>query len=63
MQINLIGFLGGSKARKFVGDLLKLLESAQTSPDGIPIELVELKKKYLQKQKVNISFIIVEFFL
>ena len=53
MQISLTGFLGGSKARLFIGELLNLLASAQTSPDGIPAELVELKKKELQKRKVN----------
>ena len=53
MQINLTGFLGGSKARLFIGELWNLLASAQSSPDGIPAELVEMKKKYLQKQKVN----------
>jgi serine/arginine repetitive matrix protein 1 len=54
MQINLTGFLGGSKARLFIGELWGLLASAQSSPDGIPAELVELKKKELQKRKVNI---------
>jgi len=53
MQINLTGFLGGSKARLFIGELWNLLASAQASPDGIPAELVELKKKELQKAKVN----------
>jgi serine/arginine repetitive matrix protein 1 len=54
MQINLTGFLGGSKARLFIGELWGLLASAQASPDGIPAELVELKKKEMQKRKVNI---------
>jgi len=53
MQINLTGFLGGSKARLFIGELWKLLDSAQSSPDGMPIELVEKKMKQLQKAKVN----------
>jgi hypothetical protein len=52
MQINLTGFLGGSKARLFIGELWNLLASAQSSPDGIPIELVEMKKKELQKVKI-----------
>jgi serine/arginine repetitive matrix protein 1 len=56
MQINLTGFLGGSKARLFIGELWGLLASAQSSPDGIPAELVELKKKEMQKRKVNILF-------
>jgi serine/arginine repetitive matrix protein 1 len=51
MQINLTGFLGGSKARLFIGELWKLLASAQTSPDGIPLELVEMKKKELLKRQ------------
>ena len=54
MQINLTGFLGGSKARSFIGELWNLLASAQASPDGIPAELVEMKKKHLQKRKVSI---------
>jgi hypothetical protein len=53
MQINLTGFLGGSKARLFIGELWNLLANAQSSPDGIPAELVEMKKKELQKAKVN----------
>ena len=53
MQINLTGFLGGSKARLFIGELWALLAAAQSSPDGIPAELVEMKKKELQKRKVN----------
>jgi len=53
MQINLTGFLGGSKARLFIGELWNLLANAQLSPDGIPAELVEMKKKELQA-KVNI---------
>ncbi len=56
MQINLTGFLGGSKARLFIGELWNILASAQSSPDGIPAELVEMKKKELQKAKVNIIF-------
>ena len=51
MQINLTGFLGGSKARLFIGELWNLLASAQTSPDGIPLELVEMKKKELLKRQ------------
>ena len=59
MQINLTGFLGGSKARAFIGELWVLLASGQASPDGIPVELVEMKKKFLQKQKVNTCVFIV----
>ena len=47
MQINLTGFLGGNKARLFIGELWKLLASAQSSPDGIPAEFVEMKRKEL----------------
>ena len=53
IQINLTGFLGGSKARIFVGELWSLLASAQSAPDGIPPELVEMKKNELQKSKVK----------
>ncbi|CAF3985131.1 unnamed protein product [Rotaria sp. Silwood2] len=51
MQINLTGFLGGSKARVFIGELWKLLASAQSSPDGIPAECVEMKKRELLKRQ------------
>jgi serine/arginine repetitive matrix protein 1 len=57
MQINLTGFLGGSKARLFIGELWGILASAQTAPDGIPAELVEMKKKELLKAKVEIDVI------
>ncbi|CAF2030621.1 unnamed protein product [Rotaria magnacalcarata] len=50
MQINLTGFLGGSKARLFIGELWKHLASAQSSPDGIPAEFVEMKKRELLKR-------------
>ena len=53
MQINLTGFLGGNKARTFVGELWNFLVSAQKSPDGIPEELVEMKKQELLKRQVN----------
>ena len=53
MQINLTGFLGGGKARVFIGDLWGLLASAQASPDGIPAELVEMKKKEMLQRKVS----------
>ena len=51
MQINLTGFLGGSKARLFISELWKLLASAQASPDGMPAELVEMKKRELLKRQ------------
>lgn len=53
MQINLTGFLGGSKARLFIGELWNLLSSAQSSPDGIPAELVEMKKQELLKRQIE----------
>lgn len=53
MQINLTGFLGGSKARLFIGELWNHLASAQSSPDGIPPEFVERKKQQLLKKKVT----------
>lgn len=53
MQINLTGFLGGSKARTFISELWALLASAQKSPDGMPAELVEMKKQELLKRQVN----------
>lgn len=54
MQINLTGFLGGSKARLFIGELWNILASAQSSPDGIPPEFVEMKKKELLKRQVQV---------
>lgn len=53
IQINLTGFLGGSKARVFVGELWHFLASAQASPHKIPPEWVEMKKKELLKREVN----------
>lgn len=58
MQINLTGFLGGSKARLFIGELWNLLAGAQSAPDGIPLELVEMKKLELQKAKVKIDHVL-----
>ncbi len=52
MQIMLTGFLGKTRAKTFMTDLWDLLISAMESPDGIPNELVELKKLELQKKKV-----------
>ena len=57
MQIMLTGFLGKTRARLFMTDLWNLLSSAMESPDGIPDELVELKKIELQKKKVKIIII------
>lgn len=52
MQINLTGFLNGKKAREFMGELWKLLMSAQSSGDGIPVELVNAKKEEIKKRQV-----------
>jgi serine/arginine repetitive matrix protein 1 len=52
MQIMLTGFLGKTRARQFMTDLWNLLTSAMESPDGIPDELVELKKQEIMKKKV-----------
>ena len=43
MQINLTGFLNGSKAREFMGELWQLLYSAQNSKTGIPEQLIQAK--------------------
>jgi serine/arginine repetitive matrix protein 1 len=53
MQINLTGFLNGKKAREFMGELWELMLAAQSSPDGIPPQLVELKKKDIEKRQVR----------
>ena len=55
MQINMTGFLGGSKARMFIGELWNFLASAQKSPDGMPAELVEMKKQELLKRQVEVQ--------
>ena len=54
IQINLTGFLGGSKARIFVGELWTYLASAQAAPDGMPPELVEMKREELRKREVRL---------
>ncbi|KAI0988088.1 hypothetical protein GJ496_008518 [Pomphorhynchus laevis] len=51
MQINMTGFLGGQSARTFMGQLWKLLATAQESTDGIPPELLELKMQELKDQQ------------
>lgn len=50
MQINLTGFLNGSKAREFMGELWQLLYSAQTSKSGIPAELVLAKAQDIMQR-------------
>lgn len=56
MQINLTGFLDGKKAREFMGELWQLLLSGQAMHDGIPPELIELKKEELKKRQVISDF-------
>jgi hypothetical protein len=61
MQIMLTGFLGKTRAKTFMTDLIDLLTGAMESPDGIPNELVELKKLELQKKKVLIVHVFCTF--
>lgn len=51
LQIQLTGFLDKDTA-SFCKDLWKLLLSAQTSPQGVPKELLEAKKQELMQEKV-----------
>lgn len=55
MQIQLTGFLD-KDTPTFCKDLWKLLLSAQTSPQGVPKELLEAKKMELIQEKVRTSF-------
>merc|ERR1712223_1368887 len=50
MQINLIGFLNGKNARIFMGELWKLLDSAQKTSSGIPQELIDKKKEEMKSK-------------
>lgn len=56
MQINLTGFLNGSKAREFMGELWQLLYSAQTSKTGIPQELLLAKAQDIV-QRVSLPLV------
>ena len=58
MQINLTGFLNGSKAREFMGDLWQLLYAAQSAPQGIPPQLLQAKADELL-QRVCLSLLLV----
>lgn len=51
MQIQLTGFLDKDTA-PFCKELWKLLLSAQSSPQGVPKELLEAKKLELIQEKV-----------
>ncbi|CEP13732.1 hypothetical protein [Parasitella parasitica] len=52
MQINLTGFLEG-KTQAFLGELWKLLLSAQNSVGGIPVEFIEQKKQELRRKQTQ----------
>ncbi|KAM0266022.1 hypothetical protein ACHAPA_007381 [Fusarium lateritium] len=52
LQIQLTGFLDKDTA-KFCKDLWKLLLSAQSSPQGVPKELLEAKKLELIQEKIE----------
>ena len=52
LQIHLTGFLD-KDTPKFCKDLWRLLLSAQTSPQGVPKELLEAKKQELLQEKVH----------
>ena len=50
MQINLTGFLNGKNARIFMGELWKLLDSAQKTTSGIPQEFIDKKKEEMKSK-------------
>merc|ERR1712055_730852 len=51
MQINLTGFLNGKNARIFMGELWKLLDSAQNNDSGIPQEMIDKKKEEIKNRR------------
>ena len=53
MQINLTGFLNGKNARIFMGELWKMLNSAQNNAEGIPQELLDQKMEEMKSRKVG----------
>ena len=53
MQINLTGFLNGKNARIFMGELWKLLDSAQNNDSGIPQEMIDKKKEEIKNRRVS----------
>jgi len=55
LQINLTGFLNGKNSRMFMGELWKLLISAQQSPHGIPEELINQKKEDIRKRQIEVE--------
>ena len=54
MQINLTGFLNGKNARIFMGELWKLLDSAQNNDSGIPQEMIDKKKEEIKNRRVRL---------
>lgn len=59
LQIQLTGFLDKDTAQ-FCKDLWNLLLSAQSSPQGVPKELLEAKKLELMQEKVWIAVAVFE---
>eukprot|EP00058_Branchiostoma_floridae_P005303 XP_002590791.1 hypothetical protein BRAFLDRAFT_218692 [Branchiostoma floridae] len=55
MQINLTGFLNGKNAREFMGELWKLLVSAQDNIAGIPAEFLDKKKEEIKQRQVGLE--------
>lgn len=53
MQINLTGFLQSKNAMEFMAELWELLISGEASPNGIPEQLMDLKREELAKKKVG----------
>ena len=57
MQINLTGFLNGKNARIFMGELWKLLDSAQNNDSGIPQEMIDKKKEEIKNRRVSPNYL------
>jgi len=57
LQIQLTGFLDKDTAT-FCKELWKLCLSAQSSPQGVPKELLEAKKQELIQEKVRLQAIV-----
>jgi serine/arginine repetitive matrix protein 1 len=53
MQMNLMGFLYGKKARVFMQELWAHLLSAQESVGGIPTAFIEERKEEIRKMQVE----------
>ena len=64
MQINLTGFLNGKNARIFMGELWKLLDSAQNNESGIPQETIDKKKEEIKNRRVRPNYLkLTQFFI